>query len=92
MFFKQALGRSRARQIAALLGTAAAVSMVASPIVVNGFGTDAQSVPRPEVVVNAVYTQPSAPDMQTGVTAASASPATTPATKRAVPQVKAPHR
>jgi hypothetical protein len=92
MFFKPPFGRSRAKQIAALLGTAAAVLTVASPIAVNGFGTDAQSVPRPEVVVNAAYTQPAAPNMREGVTATWAPPATTPATRRAVPQVKAPHR
>jgi hypothetical protein len=92
MFFKQAFGRSRAKQIAALLGTAAAVLMVASPIAVNGFGTDSQSVPRPEVVVNAAFSQPVAPNMREGGTATWAPPATTPATQRAVPQVKAPHK
>jgi len=97
MYFKPPFSRSRTKQLAALLGTAAAVSMVASPIVVNGFGTDTQSLPRPEVVVNAAHTQPVVPNMQQGATAtqtqpATTAPATTPATERAVPRVKAPHR
>ena len=97
MFFKPPFGRSRTKQLAALLGTAAAVSMVASPIVVNAFGTDTQSLPRPEVVVNAAYTPPVVPYMQQGGTAtwtppAPTPPAPTPATQRAVPRVRAPHR
>jgi hypothetical protein len=46
MFFEPLFGRSRAKQIAALLGKAAAALMVASPIAVNGSGLTLRAVPQ----------------------------------------------
>jgi hypothetical protein len=46
MFFEPLFGRSRAKQIAALLGKAAAALMLASPIAVNGSGLTLRAVPQ----------------------------------------------
>jgi hypothetical protein len=96
MMFRQALGRARSKQAAAVLGAVAAALMVASPVAVNGFGGDTQSTRGPDVV-NAAYTQPVAPNMRAGVTEtwhapAVTTPPTAPVTTKASPRVKAPHR
>jgi hypothetical protein len=96
MMFRQALGRARSKQAAAVLGAVAAALMVASPVAVNGFGGDTQSTRGPDVV-NAEYTQPVAPNMREGATEtwqapAVTTPPTAPGTTKASPRVKAPHR
>jgi hypothetical protein len=92
MRFKRTHGQTtRAKRIAAVLGAGAAALMVAVPVAIND--PDVASNNGPDVA-SAGYTQP-VPGRGSTVTwepPTTTNPPTVPATAKAVPAVRAPHR
>jgi hypothetical protein len=89
MAHKRTAGRARlSKKIGLVLGTVAVGLMVVLPLAINGFQMTTQSTPGPGRY--SAFTLP--PTMNMGATETTTVPPAVPATAKAAPAVKAPHR
>jgi len=89
MTHKRTAGRARlSKKIGLVLGGAAVGLMVVLPLAINGLQMTSQSTPGPGLY--SAFTLP--PTMNQGATETTTLPAAAPATAKAAPAVKAPHR